>query len=307
MDSLFEVRVLRPHFTWQGLRAVGDARICLIRQRLEELWQSFQPYADSHFRHEFAKHPHQRFWEMFLCVFLLESGKNVVAKSDRVQSGPDILVEEDGEIWIEAVAPATGEPGKPDTVPELQADGKTHSVPGDPLLLRFLQAMDEKRKKQESYLADKIIAPGDPYIIAINAGDQDGFGGFSGVFDRALYPTRTKTLGDPDWKWGDPYQVTKSNGSVVPASVLVGKDYQNIAGVIFSPSGIGDLASPAEEFHFFPNPNCDTRIAPKWAQWTREHVLSGSAGCPSLIELEHGQERARVLGQFPSSPSTKIP
>ena len=171
----------------------------------------------------------------------------------------------------------------------------------------FFKRWTKKRKKQESYLADKIIAPGDPYIIAINAGDQDGFGGFSRVFDRALYPTRTKMWGDSDWTWGPPYQVTKSNGSVVPASVLVGTGYQNIAGVIFSPSGIGDLASPAEEFHYFPNPNCNTRLAPKWAEWTREYVLSGSPGCPSLIELEHGQERSKVLGQFPSLPLTKIP
>ena len=146
MEGLFELNIQDPHQTWQSLKTADDARVCKIRQRLEELWQYFHPYADSNFRHEFAKHPHQRFWEMLLCVFLLESGKNVIAKRDRVQSGPDILVKERGEtIWIEAVTPTTGEPAKPDTVPDFQADGKAYSVPDDSLLLRFLQAMDEKR------------------------------------------------------------------------------------------------------------------------------------------------------------------
>ena len=304
MPGLFEVEEKNPHLTWQMLKTVDDSRIDNGRRRLEELWQCFQPYADSYFRHEFARHPHQRFWEMFLCVFLLKAGKKVIAKSDRVQSGPDILVEEEGErIWIEAVTPTTGELGKPDTVPEFEADGEVHTVPDDSLLLRYLQGMDEKRKKLQSYLDNKIISPGDLYIVAINAGGQDGFGVVSGVIERALYPNRTKTLGDPNWMWGPPCQIVKSNGSYVPASVFVREDYQNIAGVIFSPSGIGNLASLTAEFHYLPNPNCDLRLAPRWVQWTREYVLCEGPEHLLLVGLEHSREIARVLGPFPSLPA----
>ena len=148
MSDLFEVEEQNPHLTWQNLKSVDDSRTNNIRQRLEELWQCFQPYADSHFRQEFSRHPHQRFWEMFLCVFLLKSGKKVIAKSDRVESGPDILVEEEGKrIWIEAVVPTTGELGKPDTVPELKVDGQIHAVPDDSLVLRYLQGMNEKEEE----------------------------------------------------------------------------------------------------------------------------------------------------------------
>ena len=304
MEGLFELNIQDPHQTWQSLKTADDARVCKIRQRLEELWQYFHPYADSNFRHEFAKHPHQRFWEMLLCVFLLESGKNVIAKRDRVQSGPDILVKEPGEtIWIEAVTPTTGEPAKPDTVPDFQADGKAYSVPDDSLLLRFLQAMDEKRNRLQSYVDDSITASDDIHIIAINAGDQKGFGGFTGVFDRVLYPTRTKILGNADWMWGTPCEVVKSNGSVVPASVFVRADYQDITGVIFSPSTIGDMVSPMAEFHYYLNPNSDTRLPVKWLQWTWESVMSDSVDHPALIGLEHCQEVTRVLGQFPLLPS----
>ena len=303
MPGLFDLEEPNPHLTWQSLKTIDDSRIDNIRQCLEELWQCFRPYADSNFRHEFARHPHQRFWEMFLCAFLLEAGKKVIAKSDRVQSGPDILVEEEGErVWIEAVTPTTGELGKPDSVPEFQADGKVHTVPDDSLLLRYLQGMDEKKKKLQSYLDNKIISPDDPCIIAINTGDQDGFGAFSGVFERALYPNRTKTWGGTNWMWGPPYRIVKSNGSYVPASIFVRADYQNITGVIFSPSRIGNLASPTAEFHYFPNPNCDLRLEPKWVQWTREYVLCESPGHFSLVELEHSQKIAQVLGPFPSLP-----
>ena len=196
MEGLFELNIQDPHQTWQSLKTADDARVCKIRQRLEELWQYFHPYADSNFRHEFAKHPHQRFWEMLLCVFLLESGKNVIAKRDRVQSGPDILVKEPGEtIWIEAVTPTTGEPAKPDTVPDFQADGKAYSVPDDSLLLRFLQAMDEKRNRLQSYVDDSITASDDIHIIAINAGDQKGFGGFTGGFRQSFVSDSNQDIG----------------------------------------------------------------------------------------------------------------
>ena len=306
MEGLFELKIQDPHRTWQSLKTADDARVCKIRQRLEELWQYFHPYADSNFRHEFAKHPHQRFWEMLLCVFLLESGKNVIERRDRGQSGPDILVKEPGEtIWIEAVTPTAGEPARPDTIPDFQADGKVYPVPGNSLLLRFLQAMDEKRDRLRSYVASSIIAPGDIRIIAINAGDQKGFGEFTGGLDGVLYPTRTKIWGNADWMWGTPDEAVKSNGSVVPASVFVRADYQDITGVIFSPSTIGDMVSPMAKFHYYLNPNSDTRLPVEWVQWTREYVMSDSLDHPSLIRLEHCQEVARVLGQFPLSPSAE--
>ena len=303
MESLFEVKVQDPHSTWQSLKTADDARIYKIRQRLEELWPYFHPYADSNFRDEFARHPHQRFWEMLLCVHLVESGKNVIAKRDRVQSGPDILVKEAGEtIWIEAVTPTAGEPAKPDTVPDFQADGEVYTAPNDSLLLRLLQGMDEKRNRLQSYIDNSIIAPDDLRIIAINAADQKGFGGFAGVFERVLYPTQTKTWGDTDWTWGIPCQVLKGNGSVVPASVFVKPEYRDITGVIFSPSTISDMVSPMVEFHYFPNPNSGIRLPTKWVQWTREYVMSDSLDHAALIGMEHCQEVTRVLGQFPLSP-----
>ena len=154
----------------------------------------------------------------------------------------------------------------------------------------------------QSYLDNEVISPGDLCMVAINGGDQDGFGGLSGVLERALYPNRTKTWGDRHWMWGPPGQIVKSNGSHVSASVFVRANYRQITGVIFSPSAIGNLAGLAEDFHYFPNPNCDLRLEPRWVQWTREYVLYESPDDPLLIEIEHSREIARVLGPFPSLP-----
>ena len=219
--SLFDVKVQDSDPTWQKLKTSDHLKVCKIRQMLECLWHTYQPYADSNFRQEFAKHPHQRSWEMLLCCRLLDSEKKIIAKKDRLSQGPDILVEEaDQKIWIEAVTPTAGQPGKPDTVPGLQADGEVHAVPDDSLLLRFVQAMEEKKGKFRSYLDDRIVDPNDLCIIAVNGGDQKGSGGFDSVFELAVYPKRIKTLGDEFWKWDACYLLWKSNNASVQASVL---------------------------------------------------------------------------------------
>jgi hypothetical protein len=49
----------------------------LIRNGLEELWKRYEPYADEAFGHEFAVHPDDRFWEMYLTTLLLNARKNL--------------------------------------------------------------------------------------------------------------------------------------------------------------------------------------------------------------------------------------
>ena len=294
MKLLFDLTIQDPNQTWLQLKTNNSPKILKIRHRLEDLWQTFEPFADANFRQEFAKHPHQRFWEMLVCAHLLKSGKNVAPKNARVQKGPDILVKDPNVfIWIEAVTPTAG---KTNTVPVLQVDDNVHTVPDDPLLLRFVQALEEKRQKFRKYLKDGIVAADDLRIVAVNAGDQGGSGIFSNVFDPAVYPPRAKTWGGYERTWGSPCKIEKSNGSIVPASIFTSADSQGITGAIFSPSSMGNLVGSDTEFHYFPNPNSDTRLPAGWLQWTREHIMSDQ---PALIELEHGREIAKVVGQFP--------
>ena len=156
----------------------------------------------------------------YVCTWL-NRGKMSSLNGTGSKVGQIYSSREAGEtIWIEAATPTAGEPAKPDTVPDFQADGEVYTAPNDSLLLRLLQGMDEKRNRLQSYIDNSIIAPGDLRIIAINAADQKGFGGFAGVFERVLYPTQTKTWGDTDWTWGIPCQVLKGQRFRCPSQCL---------------------------------------------------------------------------------------
>ena len=64
-----------------------------IREGLNALWPNYGPYADSHFREEFAKQPNSQFWEMYLTVRFLDARKKLrsragLAGADR-DTGPE--------------------------------------------------------------------------------------------------------------------------------------------------------------------------------------------------------------------------
>src|SRR6185295_17497257 len=61
-----------------NIRAAPDSSdLGRIRAGLEELWDGYEPYADSGFREEFARHPDERFWEMYLAFRMLEAGRKL--------------------------------------------------------------------------------------------------------------------------------------------------------------------------------------------------------------------------------------
>ncbi len=103
---LFDIQVEKPDPVGVKIKEDTDHRIQEMRRRLHGIWSRFEPYADKDFCKEFARRPHQRFWEMFLACHLINNGKQLIPKSKHPGKGPDILIEEQGRgIWIEAVAP----------------------------------------------------------------------------------------------------------------------------------------------------------------------------------------------------------
>lgn len=132
------------------------------REWLNGLWTVFQPYADRHFPGEIRKAFQQRFWEMYLACGLLDNGFFL---KENAGYGPDLHLKIDSNsYWLECVVPEAGEGGN--TVPEM-GSGRLR-VPECEILLRYTSAIDAKQKKYEKYLSQKVVAPGDPYIIAIN-------------------------------------------------------------------------------------------------------------------------------------------
>ena len=131
----------------------------------ETLWVRYHTLADPHFREDARNHFLQRFWEMYLAVTLLERGLRVERCGDE---GPEFFVLVGGRrLWIEAVAPGPGE--GPDRVPEVVYGGNFVEIPVEKILLRFTNALTEKRNRYLAALSKGIIAPEDMYLLALNS------------------------------------------------------------------------------------------------------------------------------------------
>jgi hypothetical protein len=158
--------------TYKKLRRPREfPRGVIVREHCERLWRAYQPYADPQFLAEFPIRFHQRWFEMYLTVSLLELGANVQRNSP---PGPDVLVIQHGHrIWIEAVCGTGGRPGLPDSVvapppPEPGRLGNADSVPWDRIALRIRSSVEEKKSKFDGYLRDGHVSADDSLLIALN-------------------------------------------------------------------------------------------------------------------------------------------
>ena len=169
--KLFERRSSDATQAYRNLRDPPSEKAANCRTWVDSLWNQFHPYADEHFIQEFSLHTHQRFWEMYVAVTLLDAGHAI----DAPKPGPDFSLTLAGrKIWVEAVAPTPGEPGKPDSVPQLepqQGEITSGYFPQDRIVLRCASAIAEKLKAQQEYMGCGIISPDDCYIIAVNYAD----------------------------------------------------------------------------------------------------------------------------------------
>src|SRR5579875_2582789 len=140
-----------------------DQRGAASKAFVEDLWKRCHPYVDVTCRSDARSHFLQRFWEMYLAVTLLEKGFKLEKPAG---GGPEFCALIDGrQTWFEAIAP-TGGAGA-DRVPELGSD-ELRAVPVEQVLLRFTNALDEKRKKYCKALKARVVDPKDPYVLAIN-------------------------------------------------------------------------------------------------------------------------------------------
>lgn len=141
-----------------------DPRGAQHKAFVEALWEQFHPLADFHFREDARNHFLERFWEMYLAVTLLEHGCDLHRHGNE---GPEFfVVVENRRIWFEAVSPGPGT--GPDQVQEFPL-GTAGYVPTEKILLRYTNALDEKRKRFAAATAKGIVSPDDLYILAINA------------------------------------------------------------------------------------------------------------------------------------------
>lgn len=205
---------------------------------VEQLWARFYPLADPHFREDARNHFHQRFWEMYLAVTLMEHGFEL---HRHLNEGPEFYaVVENRRIWFEAVAPGPGD--GPDHVPQM-VFGEVTDVPTEQILLRFAHALTEKRRKYAAALHKGIISDEDPYILAINSWEvrYAPHGPSLPYFIQAFLPFGPLTI-LLDVKTGAPKesfyayrpQVTKVSGSPVSMAAFLDDEASFCSAVLHS-------------------------------------------------------------------------
>lgn len=258
MSDLFDIVAISPSAEYVALR---DApRNSALKARAQQLWRTFEPFADSQFRKEFALHLHPRFWEMYLGAWLVQNEYGLQPRKNR--EGPDFHIRrDDRSVWLEATAPDEG--AGPDAVPSIY-EGRGHEpVPEDLMVLRFTNAISQKAARRDQYVRDGVIPAEDPFVIAIN-----GRGIPMTIFDaplpaiiKSVYPfgqysitLRVDTLETVRAGYHRRDEVTKKSGSTVATTAFLDPSTAGVSAILYSSAALWDPPpSPGHEFLFIHN------------------------------------------------------
>lgn len=272
---------------------VGYANLCaakydaekVIKDEINTLWASYEPFADPDFRHGFARDPDARFWEMYVGCRLLEAGKTLLPTVARLKEGgqPDICVIENGrKIWIEAIAADPGAPG-----PDQVATPKPTNEGGGfgPALkrqaqLRMTSAFWTKSQVVEGYLKNGVIAPEDVRLIAIGAGR---FGAYVSECPIPLIISSVFPIGD-EYVTIDretmavveqgfhPSLKILRKGPAVDRTAFLDEQFAHISGIVWSRISIGNMSRTVRPLSFVHNPIASVKMQNAWGIWDKEFV-----------------------------------
>lgn len=237
---------------------------------IEQLWETYEPFADSHFKMEITKHFKDRFWEMYLGCSLINKG----FKIDSSDSGPDIqTLVKDKKVWIEAVTPSNGT--GPDKVPEFPHNG---TFPEIELILRYSSVIWDKYKVLNRYLDDGIVQNDDSFIIALNSSKIDI------AMSEGYYPYILKTLfpiGNPiltvnveeriatDERASYKPDVPKKSGTRIPTLYFESSKYSEISGILYSHAS-PFYSTMGSDYIFVHNPYAKNALPIGWLGYGRE-------------------------------------
>jgi hypothetical protein len=288
--ALFEINDPDADSGYRNLRAAPDPSPGgRIRQGLEVLWSIYEPYADSNFIGEFARHPDERFWEMYLTVKLLKAGRHVRTRAELTtadrDTGPDICIRKvTRKIWIEAVSPGQGDTDKnPDRVPDVpQGGGQLESARRE-VELRITTELLTKAERFQAYRDQAIVGENDSCIVAISAGQfpfqaiEAGlppavtavypFGAEELILDkrrpvflerRHHHSPEIKRVGAPD----DP----------IPRNAFQDERFAHVSGLIWSLRSIGNFLGQAHDFIYIHNSVARKPIPRAWNRWVEEYI-----------------------------------
>jgi hypothetical protein len=179
------------------------------------------------------------------------------------------------KIWIEAIAPGNG--SGDDEVPEI-ITGITQQIPEDQIILRLTSAISEKHKKYKKYLENGLIAPDEPYIIAIN-----GCQIWSSKAEddpprivRAVFPIGQQYV-DFGQKAGSGFEfrskVYNAKGADIPTDIFLDPAFEGVSAILFSNSDCCNRSEHSgDEFILVHNLMAKNKLKEGLLQWGREYI-----------------------------------
>jgi hypothetical protein len=263
-----------------GYQNVRDNLRCKeYKHFVEQLWNRFYHLSDPHFREDARNHFLQRFWEMYLGVTLLEKDFNLQRHGSE---GPEFYASVgDRRVWFEAIAPGPG--GGPDQVPQ-PIDGEANDVPIERILLRFTNALAEKRRRYSAALGKGIIAPEDHYVLAINSKGiipYDFRGNFIPYYVQAFLPfgplavridPKTSEVKDSFHQYRP--AVSKLSGSSVSTRTFLDEEASFCSAVLHSSVDCANYPNQlGGDFSILHNPNAHCPLDTKLFQWCEQFTF----------------------------------
>jgi hypothetical protein len=285
MSDLFDVDGANLDRGFENLKAAKCPPEQQLRAMLQDMWTTYEPYADPDFRQGFARDVDGRFWEMYLGCTILAAGRALLPVVERQRKGgqPDLCVLEDGRrIWIEAVTPDEGAPG-PDQIRRpapLNEGGRLFPAPIRQAQLRTSGAFWTKAQKIGCYVEQGVIAPEDTRIIAISA---SRFGVYVVEQPVPLIMTTLFPIGDAyvtiDRDTGNVLEegfhaapFIQRDGNPIPRTAFLDERFADISGVIWSRIAIGNMSRQIRPITYVHNPLARVPLPTNWGVWDREFV-----------------------------------
>ena len=252
------------------------------RKFIEKLWIRYAPYCpDTHFEREIRQQFHQRAWEAYLACLLLDGGHEL--RKTR-SMGPDLCIEGETPVWIEAIAVEPGVSEDRVKTQEERRDTNTSQIEGvwigelpseQSLILRCTSAMALKSQKFKEYKSQGIVGCNDICLVAISLGKLEGVSLFFSTRPESIFLKAFFGIGE-DYVAYTPHSgggirhghhhrqtVAKASGNTVSACQFLSDDATHVSGLLGTCVDIFNAKSAPSEILLVNNPKALSPLSPK--------------------------------------------
>jgi len=253
-----------------------DSDFFPLRERIVELFRFLDGLEDPHFEQQLDRDVHARLWEMMLAKILKSEGYELTS----TDHGPDFIIETDRKrIFIEAVCPGPGDEDNPNSVPPIVYGAPiAQEVPVPQIVLRICSALQEKKRKYETYIEQGIVSLDDCCVIAVSSSKLSPRAKLSPpTIMRATHGlgNRYVIFGKGEGVVGEGIEscesIPKVSGQDIDTRFFLSEDNRLISAVLYSDSSFFSLAFDLfEESMFIHNPKARVALPQKFIKGIRE-------------------------------------